>query len=76
MRIKCAGQFGGQSGTFHSSGWDTLDVGNLPSHQRKVDFKINHFDLLVGALNLFVKCHGEQENHKMNLDYSKTAFSQ
>ena len=52
------------------------DVGNLPSHQRNVDFKIDHFDLLVGALNLCVKCHGEQENHKMILDYSNTTFSQ
>jgi len=25
MRIKGAGQFGGQSGTFHSSGWDALE---------------------------------------------------
>ena len=50
--------------------------GNGSSKNRttpKVDSKI---DLHVGALNLFVKCHGEPEIHKILLDYSKTAFSQ
>ena len=48
----------------------------LEAWQSGFPYKIDHFDLLVDTLNLFVKCHGEQENHKMILDYSKTAFSQ